>query len=137
MDGMLLQSVEAIGDSPFVGTGGEIWELLQAEKEEVSRDLLSEGPLLHDGSGASEEDEASEEPGREIEWMHREALEDRLRVINDAQDRLMDGGYGLCQECGNHIGGKRLLADPAASLCFLCQQSIERESLGELFSRTL
>ena len=72
MEGMLLQSVEAIGDSPFVGTGGEIWELLQAEKEDVSRDLLSEGPLLHDGAGPSDEGEASEESGREIEWRHQE-----------------------------------------------------------------
>lgn len=133
MDGVLLQSVEAIGDSPFVGSGGEIWELLQAEKEQVARDLLAEGPLLRDDVRGLEESEPSEETAREMEWHHREALEDRLRAINDAQDRLMDGAYGICFECGAHIEGKRLLANPAATLCFVCQRSTE----GELLSRTL
>jgi DnaK suppressor protein len=132
MDGMLLQSIEARGESPLVGSGGEIWELLQAEKEEVARDLLAEGPLLHDDRRLRES-EPSEESEREIEWRHRETLEDRLRVINDAQDRLMDGGYGICFECGAHIDGKRLLANPVAALCLACQQLAE----GELLSHTL
>jgi DnaK suppressor protein len=133
MDGMLLQSVEALGESPFAGTAGEIWELLQAEKEEVARDLLAEGPLLHDDLRGLKESEPSEESAREIEWRHRETLEDRLRAINDAQDRLMDGGYGICFECGAHIDGKRLLANPAAALCLECQHLAE----DELFPHTL
>ncbi len=137
MDGMLLQTVEAIEDSPFVASGGEVWELLQGEKEEVARDLLAESPLLHDGVGPSDEGEASEESDREIEWRHRETLEDRLRVINDAQDRLLDSAYGLCLECGNHIGGKRLLADPAASFCIVCQQAMEQDSKRDSFARTI
>jgi RNA polymerase-binding transcription factor DksA len=130
MDGMLLQSVEGIGDSPFVGSGGEIWELLQAEKEEVARDLLAEELITND-------DEPSSESDREVECRHREGLEDRLRAINDAQDRLMDGGYGVCEECGAHIGGKRLLADPAAALCLVCQEIAEQASARNLFRRTM
>ena len=38
-DGLLLQGVEGLGNSPLVGTGGGIWESMQAEKEEVCRDL--------------------------------------------------------------------------------------------------
>ena len=130
MDGMLLQSVEGIGDSPFVGSGGEIWELLQAEKEEVARDLLAEEPITNDAEPSSESD-------REIAYRHREGLEDRLRVINDAQDRLMDGGYGVCEDCGAHISGKRLLADPAAALCLVCQEIAEQASAKNLFRRTI
>jgi len=133
MEGMLLQTVEALGDSPFVGTAGEFWELLQAEKEEVSRDILSERPLRHEDAVAVNESEPSEESTREIEWHYRETLEDRLRAINDAQDRLMDGGFGKCIECSEQIGGKRLVADPAASLCFACAQLAE----DGFFSRTL
>lgn len=44
-DGLLLLSVEGLGDSPFVATSGEIWELLQGEKEGVCRDLIAEAPL--------------------------------------------------------------------------------------------
>jgi RNA polymerase-binding transcription factor DksA len=132
MDGFLLETVEALEASPLAGNAGGIWESLQAEKEEVSRDLLGSGPLRHD-TIAFDEIEPSEECAQEIEWRHRGNLEDRLRAINDAQDRLIDGGYGLCLDCGHQINQKRLLANPAASLCLVCQQVAE----GELCCRSL
>jgi len=127
MDGILLQTVEGLGDSPFVGTGGEIWEWLQAEKEEVSRDILAEGPLCHGEVGGVQENEPREESDREIEWRHRAQLEARLREVNDAQDRLLDGAFGRCVDCGNEIDVKRLQADPTASLCIDCQRIADTE----------
>lgn len=127
MDGMLLQTVEGLGDSQFVAPAGEIWEMLQAEKEAVARDILAEGPLRRDCIPVNEI-EASEDFSQTIEWRHRGQLEDRLRAINDAQDRLLDGGYGICLDCGEGIGAKRLLADPAASLCLECQRSSEAKT---------
>ncbi|HSQ22855.1 MAG TPA: TraR/DksA C4-type zinc finger protein [Pyrinomonadaceae bacterium] len=130
MDGVLLQTVEALGDSRFVAGTGEMWERLQAEKEEVEREILCEGPLLQENVGGLQECEPSESDIREIEWRHRETLEERLRALNDAQDRLMDGGYGRCLECGDQIDAKRLVADPAASSCINCQRLAEKESLN-------
>jgi len=127
MDGMLLQTVEGLGDAPMVRTGGEIWEWLQGEKEAVTKELLWEGPLCQTEVSGVQEAEASEENGREIGWRHRGQLEARLREINDAQDRLMDGAYGRCADCGAEIGSNRLAADPAVSLCITCQRSIEAE----------
>lgn len=127
MDGILLESVEGLGDAPFVGSGGEIWEWLQTEKEEVSRDLLAEGPLCRTEAGVVQESEAAEESDREIEWRHRAQLEARLREVNDAQDRLMDGAYGRCIDCGKEIDVKRLQANPAASLCIGCQRIADTE----------
>ena len=129
MDGMLLETVEGLGDAPMVATGGEIWEWLQGEKEEVAQELLSEGPLCQTGVAGVQEAEASEESRREIEWRHRGQLEARLREINDAQDRLMDGAYGRCMECGADIGYKRLTADPATCFCIACQRSAETDDL--------
>jgi DnaK suppressor protein len=128
MDGMLLETIEGLGDSSMV-TGGEIWERLQAEKEEVSRDILAEGPLRHEEVVGLQESEPSEQCAQEIEWQHRGTLEDRLRAINDAQDRLIDGGYGLCVDCGSQIDSKRLLADPAAPRCIACQRLTEKEAV--------
>jgi RNA polymerase-binding transcription factor DksA len=131
MDGILLQTVEGLGEvePPLVRTGGEIWEWLQGEKEEVAQELLAEGPLCQTAVGGVQEVEASEENGREIEWRHRGQLEARLREINDAQDRLMDGVYGRCTDCGAEIDSHRLAADPAASLCITCQRSAETERI--------
>lgn len=126
-DGILLQSVEGLGDSLLVESGGQIWAFLQGEKEEVSRELVAEGPLCHREVGGLRESESSETNSQEIEWRHRGQLEARLRDINDAQDRLMDGGYGRCTDCGNEIGRMRLAADPVASLCLACQTNIEGE----------
>jgi DnaK suppressor protein len=125
MDGVLLQTVEALGGSQFGAGAGEMWELLQAEKEEVEREILFEGPLVPESIGGLQECEPTASCIRDLEWQHRETLEERLRALNDAQDRLMDGGYGRCLECGEQINAKRLAADPALSLCLNCQTKAE------------
>ena len=130
MDGVLLQTVEALGGSQFVAGAGEMWELIQAEKEEVEREILFDGPLVQESVGGLQECEPSESCIRDFEWQHRETLEERLRTLNDAQDRLMDGGYGRCLECGEQIDAKRLAADPALSLCLNCQTQNEAESIN-------
>lgn len=124
MEGMLLETAEGLDESRFGRTGGEVWEWLQAEKEEVRRELLAEGPLPQEGAVACES-EPSDESTRAVEWLHRGQLEARLRALNCAQDRLIDGGYGRCDGCGNEIESKRLEADPAVSLCFACQKATE------------
>ena len=121
MDGMLLQTVEGLGDPQPFAAGGELWERLQAEKEVVSREIIEDHHLLHLYDCKHDVIEPSEESALQIEWRNREARMDRLRAIIDAQDRLIDGGYGICHDCGKQISSKRLLADPAASLCLECQ----------------
>lgn len=127
MEGLFLQSAEAFSDSAFVGAAGEVWELLQAEKEQVAREILAD--LRVDESRAANEGEPSEESARAIEWRNRETLDERLREINDAQDRLLEGRYGMCLECGDRIEPKRLAVNPAASLCISCRELLEGESI--------
>ena len=126
MEGVLLQSVEGLGDPPV--PGGELWEVLQAEKESVAHDIIADGPLRHDATSFNE-CEPWDDADEELQRRHRDILETRLRELNDAQDRLIDGGYGLCADCGRTISVKRLQADPAASLCIDCQQFSEGEQL--------
>lgn len=135
MDGMLLQSVEGLAESQFVENGGEIWEWLQGEKEKVFQEILAEGPLRQEQVGGLQERDPSDESPREIEWWHRGQLEARLRDLNCAQDRLIDGGYGRCNVCGNEIENRRLAADPAVSLCIACQAATEETSRLALCKR--
>ena len=128
MDNALLpRSAEPFVRSPFIGSGGEIWNSLQYLKEEVSLDLLWEGPLCQSEILGLREGEESSANASDIEWLHRTRLEARLRDITDAQDRLLDGTYGKCVECGDQITVGRLTADPAASLCLYCQKLGESE----------
>jgi RNA polymerase-binding transcription factor DksA len=126
-DGLLLQTAEGLRDSTFMAAGGEIWNWLQNLKEEVSQDLIREGPLCQNETSGLRENEASVSNGREIEWLHRGQLEARLRAITNAQDRLLDGSYGKCIDCGKKVHTGRLIADPAASLCLDCQRVADGE----------
>ena len=48
-----------------------------------------------------------------------------LREIDAALDRIDDGGFGVCDDCGEEIGEARLKALPYATLCVECKA--ERE----------
>ena len=47
--------------------------------------------------------------------------------IDAALKRLKDGTYGFCEETGEPIGLKRLIARPIATLCIAAQEEHERE----------
>ena len=128
-DWALLESVERLeGLEGFASAQpGALWELLQAEKERVCGEISAAGSLVHSDVCAANESDPSDEYLELIGWQHRHQLEQRLRDIIDAQDRLTEGSYGLCDECGREIGARRLRADPAATLCVSCQQSAEPE----------
>lgn len=120
-DGLLLQAVEGLNDSPF-STKGSIWNCLQDLKEEVSQELLAEGPICQADANGAIEDEVAEATAQELNFAHRRQLEAELCAINYAQDRLLAGTYGDCDECGNPIGQARLTVNPYASLCLNCQR---------------
>ena len=129
MSATLLESVEGLGHSPFATTRpGETWERLQAEKEDVMQHLLAEAGLCANDAGDLLESAAADEYAREIKWRQRELLEGRLRELNEAQDRLIEGTHGRCTNCADEIDSKRLLADPAVARCVVCQRSCEIES---------
>jgi DnaK suppressor protein len=49
----------------------------------------------------------------------------RLRLIQQALERINDGSFGICAGCEGPIGLKRLQALPWASHCIQCQEQAE------------
>ena len=49
------------------------------------------------------------------------SLENKLKDINSALDRIRKGKYGKCEECGKEIAVERLKAYPEAKTCSKCQ----------------
>ena len=49
-----------------------------------------------------------------------EATEQRLIELDEAEQRLASGRYGMCEACGNPIGAERLEARPFTTLCVAC-----------------
>jgi DnaK suppressor protein len=52
--------------------------------------------------------------------------EDTLMAIESALERIEDGTYGQCEECGVKIPKARLNAIPYAPLCVKCAGQLER-----------
>ena len=50
-----------------------------------------------------------------------------ISKIDAALKRLKDGTYGFCEETGEPIGLKRLIARPIATLCITAQEKHERD----------
>ena len=50
-----------------------------------------------------------------------------ISKIDAALKRLKDGTYGFCEETGEPIGLKRLIARPIATLCISAQEKHEKE----------
>jgi len=58
----------------------------------------------------------------ELLTMHTKALKD----IDEALERLDEGTYGICIDCGREISEKRLEAVSFTLYCMECQQEKER-----------
>lgn len=54
---------------------------------------------------------------------------ERLREVENALDRLEEGTYGVCEECGASINLERLNVLPFTTCCVQCQE--RREQMGQ------
>jgi DnaK suppressor protein len=53
-----------------------------------------------------------------------EQLQDSLKEVDDAIERLDQGTYGICQSCHGGIPPERLEAMPASLLCIKCASRV-------------
>src|SRR3989442_7862174 len=102
-------------------------------KEAVSRlrqmggtAALDELPSGEHWAYADEVDEIQANERREIGFATRELLVERVNRLSAALDRLSEGEYGTCVECGEEISPARLRAMPEVQTCVRCQDRIER-----------
>ena len=104
-------------------------ELLAAEHaatRERLNQLEREFAGIVDASGTAGTDDEHDPEGATIafERQHVAALagqaREHLAQIDTALQRLRDGRYGLCNDCGQPIGAERLAARPAALTCVRC-----------------
>ncbi len=53
----------------------------------------------------------------------------RLQEVDESLDRIENGTYGICEECGGPISLKRLEVRPVAKYCVPCLTKLEKEKL--------
>jgi RNA polymerase-binding transcription factor DksA len=90
--------------------------------------LIEERPwAIRDScSFADEVDGIQANESREIGWATRELLMERVNRLSAALDRMSEGAYGSCVECGEVISAARLHAMPEVQTCVRCQDGLER-----------
>jgi len=78
-------------------------------------------------------DEAANIYNKQILLSLNENERNRLREVDEALDRIANGTYGICEECGEEISKARLKILPFAIYCTDCQE--RREQLEEIARR--
>lgn len=79
------------------------------------------------GAGNHLADDATDVMEQEKDLALRQNLEDRLRDIEQALDRMERGTYGICENCGRPIAPERLEVLPSARLCIECRAREDRQ----------
>jgi DnaK suppressor protein len=72
-------------------------------------------------------DRASSETDRSLELRSRDRQRKLISKIDEALLRIEDGAYGYCEDTGESIGLKRLVARPIATLSIDSQERHERK----------
>ena len=101
---------------------------LEKAREDLRRELEAipspdANDLSYDGD---QTDHASADSEREFEIQNRERVQMLLRQTERALARLENGTYGYCEDTGEPIGLKRLIAQPTTSLSLSAQEARER-----------
>jgi DnaK suppressor protein len=76
-------------------------------------------------------DKASNSYTKELLFSQSTTERNILKLIEEALDRISDGEFGECVNCGDDISAKRLDAIPWAPYCIKCQELQEQGLLAE------
>jgi DnaK suppressor protein len=102
--------------------------LLQKKEELEKQDPSKEAPVSeHENSTfADANDLATHDTDLANDLNVKQLKDHQYEQILEALQRIEDGEYGVCEECGIEIGAKRLEVYPVSKLCIGCQEEYER-----------
>ena len=112
---------------------------IRADLEKQKTTFLTEvGLVVESGLHSNQEelsdtgDQASAVANQNFILRLKEREQKLLKKIEEALDRIDRGTYGICEECGERIGLKRLKARPVTTLCIECKTEQENEEKSRL-----
>ena len=98
-------------------TVGEVKQIVESSKEMGQDGIQDIG------------DEAANIYNKQVLLSLNENERTRLQELDESLDRIENGTYGICEECGEPIGLKRLEVRPVAKYCVPCLTKLEKERL--------
>jgi len=105
--------------------------------EQMKRDVISDveqtlsDMTSQNGNIPDPNDRATVESDRSFELRLRGRERKLLDKIDEAIDRIKEGNYGICEECGGEIRIKRLEARPVAKFCINCKTLQEQREKAQ------
>ena len=104
-------------------------KLLEWRKEIIKSNNESAALNNQDDNSASADivDQASSYTEKTVEMRASNRRRKLINKIDQALKRIKDGTYGFCEETGEPIGLKRLIARPIATLSIEAQERHEKE----------
>lgn len=96
-------------------------DILQKNQETIE-DMTESGEVYADPA-----DRATAESDRAFTLRLRDRERKLIKKIQQALQRIDDGEFGLCVECGDDISIPRLKARPMTTLCINCKSKQEQD----------
>ena len=93
----------------------------------TNNEALYNGSLDDNSVSADIVDQASSYTDKNVEMKAINRQIKLISKIDSALKKIKDGTYGFCEETGEPIGIKRLIARPVATLCIAAQEKHEKE----------
>jgi len=102
--------------------------LLQQKEELEKEDSSKKSPVSEheDASFADANDLATHDTDLANDLNVKQLKDHQYQQVLEALERIEEGDYGVCDECGVDIGSKRLEVYPTSKLCIACQEEFER-----------
>ncbi len=99
----------------------------KADLIKTNNEALYNSSMDDNSTSADIVDQASSYTEKNVEMRAINRQIKLISKINSALTRIKDGTYGFCQETGEPIGLKRLMARPVATLSIAAQEKHEKE----------
>ena len=99
----------------------------KSEIIKTSNEALYNNSLDDNSTSADIVDQASSYTEKNVEMRAINRQIKLVSKIDRALKKIKDGTYGFCEETGEPIGIKRLMARPIATLCIAAQEKHEKE----------
>ena len=92
-----------------------------------SNEALFNSSLDDNSTSADIVDQASSYTEKNVEMRAINRQIKLISKIESALKKIQDGTYGFCEDTGEPIGLKRLMARPVATLCIAAQEKHEKD----------
>tara|TARA_Y100000590_G_scaffold313980_1_gene354930 strand:- start:694 stop:1110 length:417 start_codon:yes stop_codon:yes gene_type:complete len=99
----------------------------KTDLKRTSNEAIYNSAMDDNSTSADIVDQASSYTEKNVELRAINRQIKLISKIESALKRIQDGTYGFCEETGEPIGLKRLIARPVATLCIAAQEKHEKE----------